>query len=591
MPGGYDLAQLPLHLPPHSGESIVSWLRRLSVRYDVPVGELIRSAGSRQPVRSTSRAIARIRNNRVIAVQLGLADDEARTLVLPQPLAAATQIYFDTLHPSNRGRAQSRHCPRCLAGPGPWWPDHWHSPLSIICLTHHCYLVFNCPGCGQPPHAGPGWLTRPNELHRCPSRLPTWHPRRNQNQRNQDRRGQQHVEGSRKVWCDHDLTTTLIQPAPDHEVRAQQRLHDWAPASAEPATACGLAITHRIGFQALAELLDATLSGSASDPFDLYTDPAVLGSGLADALHVLDQPNLDAAAAAAWMLTRDDAHAPTRPDKVGDHAYSPLLAAVQLAGVRHQLTPAAQLTFRAGHPVLRYPVAATTRTRRRLRLPEHHPAWPEPDPAWIPQTLWWNAIPAAVTRQPDRTPGDFRSDSLLAMALARVGSARDWAGITTDLQLPVSYADHIDDFLTELGRSGTWPAVLASLEELMAGVQQHPPPIDYRARRALGSDFDLITRAVEVGRRRHPSPVPRQTLVRQFWERLTGGTIANAPTTIRIDPDEPAYAVFRRLHRADSADLFHVAHRHLLELRVATGPLSWHPDVQRGRHHEKDKFQ
>ena len=281
-----------------------------------------------------------------------------------------------------------------------------------------------------------------------------------------------------------------------------------APGSAEPALACGTAITHRIGFQGLAELLDATLSHTATDPFDLYTDPADLGPGLAATIHVLDQPDLEQAAAAAWMLPLDGTHAPTRPVlRIAQHHYNPLLAAIQLTGVHDRLPPAEQLTFRTGHPAPRYPTATTRKTRCRLRLPDHHPSWPEPDPAWIPQTLWWNTIPAPLLHQPDPALRPRRG-SMLAMALARTGTTRDWDTIGTDLHLPASHAHQIEEWIADTRHTGTWPILLTRLERLLTGLQQHPPPINYPARRRLGNNLDLITDAVLVGRQRHPAPPP-----------------------------------------------------------------------------------
>lgn len=546
----------------------MSWLRRLSARYDVTARDLIRAAGSRQPVTSTPRAAARLRNNRIIAVRLGLTPDEARALVLPQPLAAATRSYLDTLHPGAPVRPQSRYCPQCLAGSDPWWPDHWQTPLSLICPIHHCYLVGACPGCRQPPYASSAWLNRPTELHRCPSRLPAWRA----------------ATGRRATWCDSNLTGALSRPAPDQQNQAQARLHDWAPGSAEPAVACGTAITHRIGFQALAELLDATLSHTATDPFDLYTDPADLGPGLATAIHVLDQPDLEQAAAAASMLPLDGTHAPTRPVlRIAQHHYNPLLAAIQLTGVHDRLAPAEQLTFRTGHPAPRYPTATTRKTRCRLRLPYHHPSWPEPDPAWIPQTLWWNTTPAPLLHQPDPALRPRRG-SMLAMILARTGTTRDWDTIGADLHLPASHAQQaqqIEEWIADTRHTGTWPVLLTRLERLLTGLQQHPPPIDYPARRRLGDHLDLITDGVLVGLRRHPSPVPVDTLVQQFWEHLTGGDIAYAPESIRLDPATPPYSAFRQLHGVASSDLFHVAHQHLVQHHAAAGPLTWRPRVLR----------
>jgi len=113
----------------------------------------------------------------------------------------------------------------------------------------------------------------------------------------------------------------------------------------------------------------------------------------------------------------------------------------------------------------------------------------------------------------------------------------------------------------------------------MTGLQQHPPPINYQNRRTLGDDLHLITDAVLAGQRRHPSPVPVQTLICQFWERFTGGDIAYAPAQIRLDPATPAYTAFRRQSGVANADLFHVAHRHLTHAAAVKGPLTWRPGL------------
>lgn len=165
--------------------------------------------------------------------------------------------------------------------------------------------------------------------------------------------------------------------------------------------------------------------------------------------------------------------------------------------------------------------------------------------------------------------------SLLAMALAKTGSTRDWTTIADHLQLPANHAHRIGRLIDHLDRQRTWPVLLAAIERLMTGLQQHPPPIDYPARRAVGQNLDLLTAAVEAGRHRHPTTVPTETLQRQLWERLTGGDIAYAPLPIRIEYIDPDYRTFRRLHGVREADLFHVAHHHLRKTTDVTGPLTW----------------
>ena len=76
----------------------MSWLRRVSWRYDVTVRELLRGAGSQRPVQSTPRAVTRLRNNHTLLQQLGLDDDDIQQLCASTPLELATRSYTRTLH-------------------------------------------------------------------------------------------------------------------------------------------------------------------------------------------------------------------------------------------------------------------------------------------------------------------------------------------------------------------------------------------------------------------------------------------------------------------------------------------------------------
>jgi hypothetical protein len=168
---------------------------------------------------------------------------------------------------------------------------------------------------------------------------------------------------------------------------------------------------------------------------------------------------------------------------------------------------------------------------------------------------------------------------MLSMALAKMGSTAHWASICHDLALPASHANRIEGILRYIQGVGLWPGVLASLEQLMTLLQQHPPPIDYQARRAHADQVDAFTAAVDDARRIHPSRRPTAVLVRQLWERFTGGDIAYAPGPLRIDPHSPAYAALRRQLAVHDADLFHTAHRRLLASLHQTGPATWTPSV------------
>ncbi len=86
-----------------------------------------------------------------------------------------------------------------------------------------------------------------------------------------------------------------------------------------------------------------------------------------------------------------------------------------------------------------------------------------------------------------------------------------------------------------------------------------------------------MTAAVQTGRRVHPTSVPSETLVGQFWERFTGGDIACAPDPIAIKLSSPKYQAYRRVLGVPHADLFHVAHRHLCASTGVDGPLTLAP--------------
>ncbi|GAA0330042.1 TniQ family protein [Micropruina glycogenica] len=564
VPAGYDLDALPIHLPPHPGEAVLSWMRRLAVRYDVPVRDLLRGAGTRRRISSSRTIATRLRNQPGLVARLGLTAEQTKPFIKVQPLTAATTNYSATFGHSLPSQPQFRYCPYCLAEADPWWPDHWHSPLSWICPTHHIYLLNACPACGQPPHGQFAWIGHVIELHRCPSRRPTT-----------PRAGHQRSH----EWCNADLTTAPTTTAAPAGVAGQQLLHDWAndPPTA-PVTVAGLDVTHRIAFQALVELIDAGTPGV--DLLDLADDPAEMGPALADAAHVLSAADLSSAADRATMLTYDGPHAPVRPtSRLTNHRYSPLLAAIQLAGIRDHLPTADQMMFRTVHHAPRYPATHLHDPQqiRQLRLPEHNPRLPEPTPAWIPQTIWPLCVPEPLLGCTNHA----LRDSLLAMALVKIGNHEQWMKICQHLRLPATHPNRIGTYLRYAQARGTWPAIHTALDSLITRLQHHPPPIDYQQRRMTGRNINLLTEAVQVGRRQHPTDTGLRTLTRQFWERFTAGDIAYGPEALRLDPDTPSYADYRRLNPLRHADLFHSAHQYLLAIHMAEGPLIWTPEQSR----------
>ncbi len=564
VPAGYDLTPLPIHVSPRAGEAVVSWLRRVSLRYDVPVRDLLKGAGTSKPITGTSKVVTRLRNNRALLDRLGLTAAETKQLLAPPAMLAALDDYLCTLQrqwtPPPRW---SRYCPSCLADQDPSWDGDWQSPLSLLCLRHGVFLLNTCPDCGGHPLASPVWMSRPQELWRCPSRVPrsrggarTMHP-----------------------WCGADFRDAPTQPADRDLQQAQRLLAGWSDGPSEPATACGLEITHRIGFHAFVDLVDAALDGRANAILPLDIQPRQSADGFLSAADVLTRTTLDdASLAAARLLSYDGPHAPIRPGPLIEaHPYSPLLAAVQLQGLRNRLGPTDQLTFRLSQPVGRFPATLTPDLRSRLRLPEHRLVGPERDDRWFPQCLWTGAIANTV--------GDQETSPLhracLAMALAKVGSGSRWAGIADTLSLPATMANSIGAVLKSWVRSGAWPTLLASIDALLSQLQVDPPPIDYRRRREIGQDINLLDRALEATSSTHPSPLPHPQLRRVLWETFTGGDIAYAPEPLTLDATSHEYAQFRRAaHDSTDRDLprLQTAHQRIeREAGTPLGPLTWTP--------------
>ena len=572
VPAGYNLDPLPIKVPVHDGESVVSWLRRVSWRYDTPARLLIRDAGSPKPLTGTSKVAPRLHNNHQLLDRLGLPADDITRLLASTPLAAATTSYLKEFRRATPSpRPWSRYCPTCLTGPDPYWRQDWQHPLLAICPTHHTYLLQACPRCRQRPLLNPAWLSRPIELWRCPAPLVTL---------DHDPNGRP-THRQRGPSCTHDLRDAEPVPASPAEVAAQHLLLGLADDPIHTSTACGVTITGRIGFDAFLDLVDAATKGT---PFDLSHQPADVAARLVEAAHVLTRPDLDTAATAATrLLSTSGPHAPLGPpSRFTAASYNPLLAAVHLHGVRDQLSQADQLMLRTGHREPRYPATLTPKNRRRLRLPDHHPYLPEPDGHRLPQLIW----PDVVTAGPcGRATTSGRA--ALAVALAKIGSTRTWTEIATNLELPPGTVTDIGSVLRRIERQGHWTTVLTTLDRLATRLQVEPAPIDYAARRQAGHDTAALRRALELAAQTHPTDTPPDVLLRHFWELFTGGDIAYAPDPLHIALGSDRYRHYRATAVATldrDRPLLQTALHKLSRLTDAdpitspfTGPLVWTP--------------
>lgn len=112
---------------------------------------------------------------------------------------------------------------------------------------------------------------------------------------------------------------------------------------------------------------------------------------------VVPLARLRAATAAAWMLP---SAAPTPPPAPSSRSPSTTQPAARRRPARRcprravagRAADVPHRPSRAPLPATRYPTSTTPRTRRRLRLPDHHPNWPEPNPAWIHRVVLVTAL-------------------------------------------------------------------------------------------------------------------------------------------------------------------------------------------------------
>lgn len=522
VPGGYDLDGPPIHVAPITGESAVSWLRRVAVRYQISPRNLLRAGGARRQVASTAAATRRVLapwNSHI--TRLGLTEQERASLRAPTPLSAALAAHARIYQRTEAWREAwtqtptSRYCPVCLTDPEPWWPKDWSNPLQPICLRHRVLLVSACPSCQSLPHQSPTWLGEPLQLWACTAR--TTSP----------------SSSGRQVrpWCGHDLRTAPTQEAEPDQLRAAQLLHDLTEGPDEDVIEmCGINVTTRIGFDAMIELAAVALHRRGSH---VQEPPEDVATALADTLDVLDAACPQRAGEHLQRLLRPSSRqAPiTHTPATAQVPKNPLLAALQLDHHAETMTAASQLTFRTGARHGQYPTPSGTSraARRHLLLPEHHPDLPRPSTAWIPQVIWPGTLPDANEEDPV-------GRAELSLLLARLGSTRPWAALVIDLGLPTQFHHTLIARTRTRRANGTWPHLLAQLDEVLDQLRAHPPWVNYRHRRILADDLPLLAQALTLAHpRQEPPGMPVQ---RRFWELFTEGDALYAPDPLTIAPNE-----------------------------------------------------
>lgn len=568
VPGGYDLAALPLFVPPVEGEQLASWLTRWAYRYGMPVSQLLPQVG----IDVTSASAARVEHQlrRRHAATLTAVAGVPKLPPHPSPPEPSTQVsrqlegYLDRYHQRARPPAEAiRFCPPCLAESNGVWLARWTRPLHLVCVTHKTILRRTCPDCGQARFASGAWMTHDT---------PPWTCSEPSGSRPRGARGAR----TRYPVCGRDLRTATAAAADDVEVATQRRLWDMAAAAAnnpdrQDRSYGGLLASNRDAFDAVLELVFERF-GDLRPLTSSATAPGPLMQALRTAMQVLDQPNAAAAVAAAdplRLLHPGGAVTPIGPERaLTARARNPLLASIRLATLHERFPAGTQLAFRTGSDRPRYPKP---------------PVWPaasdQAQLAWIPQLIWRGPLGGWIDER------DYRDRAAASMLLAKVGSTRPWRFIALDLGLPAEFATHPANLVRYLKREGHWPAVLHCLDDLASDLEAHPPPIDYQRRRWTAARYDDVIAAVNHTVAYLGPPYPwchTHLLVELFWQAYTGGDLrlAAPATGTLLNPD---------LYHQHDGDIDPLTDPRLLAFftaaaatlnqatEAATEPLTWQP--------------
>ncbi|MDQ2758634.1 MAG: TniQ family protein [Actinomycetota bacterium] len=587
IPAGYDLSALPLFVDPAPGEQLCSWLVRWALRYGLPVSRLLAQVGITLPSAPAARLERQLRRRHTAtltaAAGIPALPPEPDTGATESPASRGTRLraqvegYLIRYHRRETPLPTSyRYCPDCLAESGGVWLAEWSQPLHTICVPHRVLLRRCCPDCGRRRFSSPAWMTHDTPAWTCSE------PASPQTR-------QVRVPRTRHPVCGRDLRTTSAEPASDADLATQLRLWDLAVAAADAPDGRdgqdgqdrsygGFPASNRDVFDAALELTVERF-GDLRPLVRATTAPRVLLDAVAAAFQVLDQPDADAAAHVAsgyGLLHPAGPVTPIGPDRVLNlRPRNPLLASIRLATLHDRLSPSAQLVFRTGSSLPRYPQ-------------------PQPQPqlwrtgadqaqlAWIPQLIW----PGQLTPWIDDR--DFRDRAAASMLLAKVGSTRPWRFIALDLGLPADLATSPASLVRSLKRDGTWPDVLARLDDLAGRLEQDPPPINYQARRWTAARYDDVIAAVNHTMAYLGPPHPWCTthlLVELFWPVYTGGDLrlAAPATGTLLNPD------LYHQHDHDTGNAGPLSDPRLLAFFTATAatlngatdnaaePLTWQP--------------
>ncbi|WP_232661237.1 TniQ family protein [Pseudonocardia sp. TRM90224] len=590
---------LPIHVPPHPGEALDSWLEALANRLNTHLADLLIALDLLDPdddrVGMSPRWTARLhrRDRERLAAATTISPDRIAAMTLVRYHNIAVQIdsstgLVDRHHLWGRPR-DSRFCPDCLAESGGRWQLTWRLGWSFACPAHRRLLADACPECGRAQRRTPHPVHVTPHAGRCAGPIPG-------------------NTGLAEQRCGADLTTasTLQIPADHPALIAQQHLlkaidagtadfgvyrEQAAPTPAFLSDVRTLAIrmlTHATDDE-LAPIVPADLfaaylarratparrSRTALRPVDPVDRPGFMAPGLAvtaavavTAAHsVLGAADIPTAGEALrWLVKsnrrRGQAVSATTIRSWGSGT-TPTLTGIQLSALDPLLKPSDQLRYRSRTPTPRVPVYHSGVTRRARGTP----------------TLLWSAWFVRLAL-PSGHANYFRL--ALPCAIQLIGTRLGLSTSVRQLDSQVS-APGVSRILQQLENDPRWHGIYTALVRLADYLDTSDVPINYERRRTM--DYHLLLPDEEWEPLCHAAgirPGSRRAAVARsvLFERISGLPSSRAPFAIDDNDFRGRAGAFCSLLTPElAAGLDAAAKRFLSSQGIHAEPVTWHPPL------------
>jgi hypothetical protein len=496
--GGCCIDRWPIKVDAAEDETPRSWFRRVSDRYQLTPRQLCDALGV-DPPRLPEMAVFLNQNSDIVNTALDVQVEDFNT-------ACGENLRSPWLAPFTE--STHRFCPACLEE-NSYWKTSWESPFAVACPVHRILYVDQCPQCGERPWRTDAWLGQCGAVHACAARRPA----------------EADLKQPLRAWCGGDLRKAPRPLAPETVLQAQAILagnKHWTAEASAPAPLHRFDIGTQQSREVLATLVGAAWTRTQSDP--------LTANRRADALHVgivayqelmtAEQPTpyLDQ----LTVVMNLDQVLAGGPGTVG--IYGPVIAAWYIDRVRGRLTRRQQLGWRTDRKWPSTPCDPTTPwATAQATLPQHQGQPSCVPAAWVPQLIAVDSL--QLPWKPDAA-----GRALAAMCLLNLGRGIRWAYIALELGLPASLQHILASRLANTP-SQAWQQFLSSLEDTFDHLCKSPPQINYRLRRIIAADPQLIRRCVAKRTDSKPQDVP-QDAITAVWAEYTGGDIHFAPPTI-----------------------------------------------------------